>query len=381
MSMSFVTQSLVVSRLGFAGLRTRFWSSLVIVLSMACVVGVLLSMLALTAGLLRAYDIAADPRQALLLSVKNPVEYSCDIERNLVGTLLDAPGIAVADAESHVFIPTPQGMPGAGISVYGIGAQGPSLRTGFRIVEGRMFRSGRQEIVVGVGLQRAGLKVGDTLSQPDGEWPVVGIFAAKGTPIEQDAFADAATLMATHRRTCLSTVRVKLRSEASFESLRLWLAGNPKLAVIAERQTDYYRRQVTEDSRGFTSLALLVGVVMAIGALFGTVKIMYAAVGARTREIATLRALGYQPFAVAFSVVVEAVVLSLTGAAIGAGVAWLLFDGEMTRFWGHDTYTLVVAPWQFALGFAWALAIALIGGLPPAIRAARLTVVEALRRG
>ena len=386
--MSFLTQSLVVSRLGFSGLRARFWPSLVIVSSMAGVVGVLLSMLAYTAGLLRAFDAAGDPGQALVLSTKDPVEYSCNIERNLLGTILDAPGIArapggaaIADAESRAFTSTPPGMLGAGIAVHGVGPAGTSLRPGFRIVEGRMFRSGRQELVAGAGLRRAGLRVGNTVSQPDGEWPIVGIFSAAGAPIEQDAFADADTLMATYRRTCFSTVRVKLQSPASFEALRQWLASNPKLAVSAERQADYYRRQATEGSSRFTSFALLVGVVMAIGVLFGMVKIMYAAVSARTREIATLRALGYMPFAVAFSVLVEAVVLSLTGAAIGAGIAWLLFDGEMTMYWGHETYALAVTPWQFALGFAWSLTIALIGGLPPAIRAARLTVAEALRPG
>jgi len=388
MIVSFLTQCLVVSRLSFAGLRARFWPSAVIVLSTACVVGVLTSMLALTAGLLRAYAAAGDPAQALVLSAKDPVEYICDIARNTIGTILDAPGIAhddsdhaIADAELRVFTAPPPGMLGAGIGVHGVGTRGIALQPGFRIVEGRMFDAGRQELVAGVALQRAGLHIGDTVSHPDGEWPVVGIFEAGGAPIEQEVFADADTLMATYRRTCFSTVRVKLRNVASFESLRQWLASNPKLAVSVERLTDFYRRQGTEESRSYTSLALLVGIVMAIGTLFGTMKITYAAVSARTREIATLRALGYQPFAVAFSVVAEAVMLSLAGAALGVGIAWLLFNGKLSMFWGHDSYMLVVAPWQFALGFAWSLAIALLGALPPALRAARLTVVEALRRG
>jgi putative ABC transport system permease protein len=388
MSAGVLSQSLVVARLSLAGLRTRFWPALVIVSSVAGVVGVLLSMLALTAGLIQAFGATGDAGQALVLSSNDPVEYSCDIQRNTLGTILDAPGIArdvdgdaIADADTYVFLPPPPGMPGAGIPLRGVGTKGISLRPGFRVIEGRMFRSGRQEVVAGVGLQRAGLKVGDTVSQPDGEWPVVGVFSADGASIEQNLFADADTVLATYRRTCFSSVRVKLQDTTSFESLRRWLASNPRLAVTAERQTDYYARVASRESRQFTALAFLVGIVMAVGALFGTVKIMYAAVSARTREIATLRALGYEPFAVAFSFVAEALVLSLVGALIGAGIAWLLFDGEMTTYFGHESYALAVAPWQFAIGFEWAAIIAIIGSLPPAVRAARLTVIEGLRAG
>jgi putative ABC transport system permease protein len=386
--MTVARQSLIVSRLTLAGLRTRLWPSLVIVLSMAGVVGVLLSMLSLTSGLIRAFGAAGDPAQAIVLSSRVPFENSCEIERNIIGTILDAPGIArgtdggvLADAESVVVAPTPDGMTGFGILLRGVGSAGTSLKPAFRMVEGRMFRSGRQEVIAGVGLQRSGLNVGDTVSQPDGEWPIVGLFAADGGPLEHDLLGDAATVMASHRRTCFSTVRVKLQSAAVFGSFRQWLTGNPTLAVEAERLSDYYAHRAAQDSSIFAALAFLVGAVMGVGALFGTLKIMYAAVSARTREIATLRAIGYQPFSVAFSVVLEAVVLSLAGAALGGGLAWMLFDGQMAKYWGHDTYALAVGPPQLALGFAWATAIALLGSLAPAVRAARLTVAEALRPG
>ena len=382
------TQSVVVSALGLQSLRARLWPSLVIVFSMASVVGVLLSMLSLTAGLLRAFGAAGDPAQAVVYSARVPYENSCEIDGTTIGTIFDAPGIAhgpdnrpLADAESMVIAPTPNGMTGFGILLRGMGLTGIALKPHFRMVEGRMFRSGHQEAIAGVGLQRAGLKIGDTVSQPDGEWPVVGLFSAGGGPLEQELLADADTVRASHRRTCFSTVRVKLQSAAVFEQFRQWLAANPTLAVEAERLSDYYLHRAQEDSSIFTALALLAGIVMAIGALFGTVKIMYASVSARTREIATLRAIGYQPFAVAFSVALEAVLLSLVGAAVGAGIAWLLFDGQIAKYWGHDTYVLVVAPWQIGLGFAWALVIAVLGALPPAVRAARLTVIEALRSG
>lgn len=386
--MTVARQSLIVSRLAVAGLRARLWSSLVIVLSMASVVGVLLSMLSLTAGLMRAFGAAGDPAQAIVFPASGAYEVSCDIERNTIGTILDAPGIArgadgavIADAESVAIAPAPDGIAGFGILLRGVGPIGPSLKPGFRLVQGRMFRSGRQEVIAGVGLQRSGMKVGDTVTQPDGEWPIVGFFAADGGPLEHELMGDADTVMASHRRNCFSTVRVKLQNAAAFDSFRQWLAANPTLAVEGERSSDYYARRAAKLSSIFTALAFLVGAVMATGALFGTVKIMYAAVSARTREIGTLRAIGYQPFAVAFSVVLEAVLLSLVGAALGCGLAWLLFDGQLAKYWGRETYALVVAPWQLRLGFVWAAVIALLGSVAPAVRAARLTVAEALRPG
>ena len=147
----------------------------------------------------------------------------------------------------------------------------------------------------------------------------------------------------------------------------------------AERQSDYYRRVARRYSSFFTSVAYLVGVIMALGALFGSVKILHGSVDSRVREIATLRAIGYGGFAVAISVVLEAVVLSVIGAAIGASIARLVFDGRWQAIF-NAVFTLSISAQLVALGIAWAVFIAVLGGLAPALRSARLPVAEALRQ-
>jgi putative ABC transport system permease protein len=170
---------------------------------------------------------------------------------------------------------------------------------------------------------------------------------------------------------------VKLESPDAFEAFSGWLSTNPELKESAERMTSYLQRSAHQFSAFFTALAYTVAATMTLGALFGTIKLMYAAVSARTREIATLRAIGYQPLAVALAVLLETAALALTGALIGSAAAWLLFDGKHTTQARH-VFDLSVSAHLIALGIAWALLLAVLGGVPPAIRAARGSVRDAL---
>ncbi len=170
---------------------------------------------------------------------------------------------------------------------------------------------------------------------------------------------------------------MKLENPGAFNTFSHWLSTNPNLKESAEPLTGYLQRTTHQFSAFFTALAYSVAAMMTLGALFGTVKLMYAAVSARTREIATLRAIGYQPVPVALSVVFETTALALTGALIGAAVAWLLFDGKLTTQ-ARYVYDLSISGHLIALGLAWALVLALMGGVPPAIRAARGSVRDAL---
>jgi putative ABC transport system permease protein len=383
-----LTQIAVVSRLGLAGLPQRKWSSLAIVGSMACVIGVLLSMLSVTVGMLRAYRAGGDSRRAIVLSPETHTEYGNGIAANAIGTILDAPGIAhgsdghpLGDAEVLFWVP-PMDLHFAGApELRGIGAAGLKLRPNLRIVAGRMFRSGRQELILGVGAARAyHLHLGDEIALPGGEWPIVGVFTDGGSILEGQLAADVITLMSAAHLSGYGSVLVRLASPDAFGAFAHWLTTNPALDVTAERQSHYAARTVNLYTAFFTELTYIIAALMAFGALFGTVKLSYAAVSARTHEIGTLRAIGYESLPVAVSVLLETAVLSVAAALLGAAVAWVLFNGRLVADI-HNVYELSVSPRLIAVGVAWALTLAILGGLPPAIRAARLPVAQAHRAG
>lgn len=380
--MALLRQTLAAARIGIAGLHQRIWSSLVIVLSMACVVGMLLGMLSFTEGLMRTYQNGGSPGRAVVVSSRAPDEYGCDIPRSKLGTILDAPGISkasdghdLADPESITFLPPPRASVMGTVIVRGIRLAGVALRPGFRIVSGRLFRSGRQELVIGtLAAQRLHLKVGDSITMPDGKWPVVGVFSTRGR-VDSEVLGDLDAVSSTTRSTCLGSVLVKLTSPRAIDEMSQWLRTNPTLAVTAERQSDYYHRTAARDSAYFTAVAYLVAAIMAIGALFGSVKVLYASVDARRMEIATLRAVGYQAVPLGLSVTVESLLLSLLGAFLGAACAWLLVNGRH-----RSTFDLVVSWGLVGLGFGWAVLLALLGALPSAFRAAKLSPADALKR-
>src|SRR5215469_1815952 len=381
-----LTQSAVVLSLGFASLPQRKWSSLVIVASMACVVAVLLAMLSVTAGMLRAYRAGRDPRLAIVLSPQNPTEYGNAIPANAVGTILDAPGIArgtdghpLADAEVLFWVPPMESYFAGSPELRGIGAAGLALRPNLRIIAGRMFRSGRQELIVGAAAARAyHLRLGDQITLPGGEWPIVGVFTDADSILEGQLVGDVITLASAAHMSGYGSVRVRLTQPNSFNAFAHWLTTNPALKVTAERQSDYAARTVNLYTAFFAALSYAIGAIMAVGALFATLKLTYTAVSARTHEIATLRAIGYLPFPIAISVILEAAILGLAAAILGGAAAWLLFDGRLVADI-HNVFDLSVSPRLFAVGIAWALTLAILGGLPPAIRAARLTVAAAHR--
>jgi putative ABC transport system permease protein len=383
--MGVVMQTLVLTHLGLLGILQRKWSSLVLIVSVACVIGVLLSMLSVTAGMLRAYRLGEDPRLAIVLGPENGTEWGNGIPANAIGTILDAPGIArspdghpLADPEVLLSVPPSGAYLIGGPVLRGIGAAGLALHPHLKIVEGQQFHSGRQELTIGVAAARAfQLRVGDRIPLPGGTWPIVGSFTDEGSTLESAFIADADTVLAAGRTSGYGSVLVRLESPDAFATFSQWLSTNPDLKESAEPLTGYLQRTSHEFSAFFTALAYAVASMTALGALFGTVKLMYAAVSARTREIATLRAIGYQPLPVALSVLLETSALALTGSLIGAAVAWLLFDGKHTIQARH-VYDLSVSGHLIALGVAWALVLAVLGGVAPAIRAAQGSVRDML---
>jgi putative ABC transport system permease protein len=384
--MRLLAQTAVLSRLGFSGLLQRKWSSLVLVGSVACVIGVLISMLSVTAGMLRAYQSGSDPRLAIVLSPDSNSEFGSGIAGDSIGTILDAPGIAkgrdghpLGDAEFLFWVPPSGAYVIGSPTLRGIGRAGLALRPNFRIIAGRQFHTGEQEVIVGVAAARTyHLHVGDTITLPGGAWPIVGAFSDDGSMLESQYLGDADTVMTAGHMSGFSSVLVKLQTPAAFDDFAHWIATNPNLKETAERQSDYALRTVNQNSAFFTALAYAVGAMMALGAVFGTVKLMYAAVSARTRELGTLRAIGYQPLPVALSVLAETIVLALVGALAGAGAAALLFNGKHV-VQARNVFDLWISLRLVGLGMIWALALAILGGLPPAISAARRSVTDALR--
>jgi putative ABC transport system permease protein len=384
--MSVLRQMIAVTALGVSTLSQRRGTSVVIVVGVCCVVAVLLSMLSVNAGMERMYVSAGNPDRVIVLSKEAHSEIDSDIPRASVSTLLNAPGIAkrkdgapLADPQIlMIFMPPPDFSGADSLQVRGIGPAGVAVRQDFRIESGRMFRTGAQELIIGVGASRRfGRKPGDKVLVPGGSWPIVGTFSNGGEKSESELFADAETLMSAARRTSWGSLILKLERPDALGELERWVRANPALSVKVARLPDYLLQTEGNEMRFFQLMTYVIGSIMALGALFGSIKIMYAAVRARTREIGTLRAMGFGAGSVAASVLLEAMLLALAGAALGILIAWLLFDGR--EVYSAGVFRLRVSASLVLLGLAWAVAIALLGGLLPAVRAGRMPAAEALR--
>jgi putative ABC transport system permease protein len=383
--MSELRQIAAVSRIGIGSLRERLGTALVIVIGMACVVGVLTSMLSVTAGLARAYLRPEDATRVVVWSGPNHFDQSRSLHPDAIDTILDAPGIArgpdgapLADAEFLMRLLSMEGFAAGSLQLQAVGPAGLALRPDFRIVTGHMFRTGSRELVVGVGAARKlGLGVGSEVRMRDGKWPIVGVFSCGGDIIESYLVGDALTVMAARRRAGFAQMIVQLRDARAYPEFQRWLTENPAMTLFVERKTDYDLRTAGAKTAFFTRMTCVIGAIMALGALFGIVKIMYGVVRARTREIGTLRALGFGATPVVVSVLAEAALLGATGGLLGAAVAWLIFDGRDMWVWG--AFKLHVSPALWLLGLAWALTTALLGGLLPALRAGRLPPCAAVR--
>ncbi|HEU4625223.1 MAG TPA: ABC transporter permease [Steroidobacteraceae bacterium] len=383
--MSVLRQVFAVTAVGISTLAQRRGTALVIVAGVACVVGVLVSMLSVTSGLTRMYLAGSGQDLAIVLPKNELGEFGSGLSVDAVATILNAPGIAkgpdgaaLADAEFVFSIGSPPGLIRDLLQIRGVGEGGTRLRDDFRIESGRMLRTGSQELIIGVGASRRfGLKTGDQLLMPGGFWPIVGTFSNEGDRSESEFFADVDTLRSATRKTGFGSVTVKLENPHAFDELQHWLTTNPAIAVDVYRVPDYLLRANGRQLVFFTRASYAIGIIMALGALFGATKIMYAAVRARTREIGTFRALGYGPGPVTISVLLEAVMLSLLGAMLGILLAWLVFNGR--EVYSGSVFRLHVSTSLMALGLGWGVAIALLGGALPAIRAGRLPTATALR--
>jgi len=314
--------------------------------------------------------------------------------RDSTRIIADAPGVArtpdgpLASAELFVIINLPKISTGSDVNVplRGVERAALKVRDGLKIVKGRMFEWGRDEVIVGIGAAREfdGLKVGDQLRVGRYLWPVVGIFSAGGGAADSEIWSDATVLQAAyHRGDSFQSVFVKLKSPDAFKEFKDAVTADPRLSAQVMRQTDYYAENSASVTKLITTLGYLIAFLMAIGAVFGALNTMYSSVSARTREIATLRALGFGSGAVVASVMLESIALALLGGVLGAGLSYVAFNGFHTatmnwQSFSQVTFALAVTPQLLAQGVVWATLIGAIGGLLPAIRAARQPIAAAL---
>ena len=394
--MGWLRQTLAVLALNLRTIPARLSSSGVAIIGIAGVVVVFVSVLSIAAGFSAAMQGSGSPSRALVMRSGADSEMTSGIGGAESDIIRQAPGIRrdgptpLASAELYVIIDLPKrATPDApaNVPLRGIEPTGITVRDEVSIVEGRMLEFGTTEVIVGRGAsgQFVNLRLGDTIVSGQNQWQVVGVFEANGGVAESEIWADARTLQSVYRRgNSYQSVLVQLDSSDTFDMFRDWLTTNPQLNVMVRRENDYYAGQ----SRAMTALIQTIGfgiaALMGIGAIFGAILTMYTAVATRAREIATLRALGFNTMSVLVSVLAESLVLGLIGGVIGGAAAYLFFNGYQTSTMNFQTFSQVafaflVTPQLLAMGLFYALMMGFIGGLLPAIRAARLPIATALR--
>jgi putative ABC transport system permease protein len=382
----------LVTAMGLRNVPQRPGRASVVVIGIAGVVGVLVSMLTLGASVAESTRAAGKEDRAIVLRNGIDNEPESAIFTAEAQTIAAAPGIAktpagkpAATAEMLAVVSLPRKLDDAlsGVMVRGMSPQATVVRPEIELREGRMFTPGLRELIVGQVLQQQfkGLKIGDRVGLPGGAWTVVGVYET-GDMWESMLLTDATTLMSSYRRKVFSSVTVRLESPAAFEKFKDALSSDPTLSVNVVRESDYYSK-ASELSGAFIILGYVIGAIMTAGALFGALNTMYSSVSARGVEIATLRAIGFSGSSVVVSVLVEAMLLAMIGGLAGAGISWALLSGSTFALGSPGgsavAAELRVTPQLFGIGFIWALAMGLLGGLAPAIRAARLPVATALR--
>jgi putative ABC transport system permease protein len=393
--MNFLKQTLAVTLLNLRTIPQRLGSSGVAIVGIAGVVIVLVSVLSIAQGFGAAMEQSGSDVRALVMRSGADSEMTSGLGPTEVDIIKQAPGLRrtgqtpVASAELYVIIDIPKigtNTP-ANVPMRGVESTATAVREEFSMVEGRMFEFGTNEVVVGRGakVNFQGLTVGKTIQSGQNNFQVVGVFETDGSIAETEIWIDSRILQGAFRRgNTFQSVLARLDSSQTFDTFRDWLITNPQVNVQVRRETEYYAQQ----SRALNSLIRGVGfgiaALMGIGAVFGAILTMYTAVSTRSREIATLRALGFNTTSVLVSVISESLALAAIGGVIGGLLAYVAFNGYQTSTMNFSTFSQVafafqVTPQLLGMGLTYALMMGLVGGLFPAVRAARLPIPSALR--
>jgi putative ABC transport system permease protein len=394
--MSWLMQTLAVTALNIRTIPQRLASSGVAIIGIAGVVVVFVSVLSIAAGFSAAMRESGSPDRALVMRSGADSEMTSGFGGPDVEIMKQAPGIRrteqgpMASAELYVIIDLPKKATpeaSANVPMRGIEPLGMAIREEASIVEGRMFEFGTTEVVVGRGAsgQFVNLSLGDTIVSGQNRWQVVGIFEADGGVAETEIWTDARVLQGIYRRgNTYQSMLARLDTEDSLDGLRDWLTTNPNLNVAVRRENEYYAGQSQNLTMLIQGIGVGIAALMGMGAIFGAILTMYTAVAKRSREIATLRALGFNAGSVIFSVLSESLAIGVIGGVIGGAAAYLAFNGYQTSTMNFQTFSQVafafrVTPALLGTGLVYALIMGLIGGILPAVRAARLPIAQALR--
>lgn len=393
--MRFLQQVFAVTWLNLRNLPQRLGSSTVAIIGVAAVVLVFAAVLSMAKGFERTMIGAGSEGTAIIMRSGSTAELNSGLSNAQVLIVETAPGVlrdgdnAVMSAELYVVVDVKKKSSNTDSNVpfRGVQAGAFDVRPNVSIVDGRNFEPGKNEIIVGRSAQQefVGLETGSTIRFGQTEWDIVGSFEADGSVSESELWTDIRVLQGAYRRgNSYQSVRVQLEDEDALASLQAALEADPGINADVVTEREYYSGQ----AEGLTQFIKIVGypltVLMAIGAVFGALNSMYSSVSVRGKEIATLRALGFGPFSILISTIVESTLLALLGGLLGGAVAYLVFNGFQVSTLNGASFSQVV--FDFAVtpdllinGLYAALIIGAFGGLFPAIRAARLPVAQALR--
>jgi putative ABC transport system permease protein len=375
--------------------RARWTSAIVAVLGIAGTVGVFVAMLSLARGFKATLVSSGSYDNAIIMRAGATSEMTGGVGIDAVKIIQDAPGIARGTdgplVTPEVVLVAPIALISTGtdanVQVRGVSKNVLQIRNKVKIVQGRMFQPGLDEVVVGknANTSYAGLTVGNTINLGTVRWQVVGVFDAGGSSFDSEIWADAHLIGPAYNRpdTLFQSVTVHLASPDSFQQFKDAVVSDPRLNVDVSREIDYYSKQSTRLTTLITVLGGLVAAIMAIGAVFGALNTMYSAVAERGREIATMRALGFGGPSVITSFVIEALLIALVGGLLGCLVV-LPLNGLTTgamnlQTFSHLAFAFKITPELLVKGILFALVMGFIGGLLPAVRAATRPVASALR--
>jgi len=361
------------------------------------VVAVFLCVLALVQGVTRTLSVTASTRNVLAMRVGSQAEMQSVITRDQADQMLsmqgperNAAGKPYVSPEliTLINVPRSDGKSFSNVQVRGTSPMGLEARSGIKIVDGRMFNAGTNEAIVSKNLTKrfAGMNVGDTVKTGSFRWVIVGLFDAQGSAYESEIWADVADLQQQTKRNIYSSVFVRLPDSAAANRFIEAIQGDQRLKLQGKTERKYYDEQMITGAP-IKALAFIVGLFTAVGAAFGAMNTMYAQVSARTREIGTLRAIGFSRRSILLSFVFEALMLCLAGGVLGVLFTFLVFNLFLTKPTGtmnFRTFSEVLFNFRITLpliisGLSFALAMGILGGFFPAFRAARLKITSALR--
>jgi putative ABC transport system permease protein len=395
--LTWFSQVAAVTRFGLMSAPRRMGSVAATVVGIAGVVAVLVGILSMTVGFNAAMSASGSDDKAVILRSGADSEMISGLDHETTRVIADAPGVArgsngpLSSPELYVMINVPKRTTGtdANVPLRGVDPAALEVRGNIHILKGRMNVWGKNEVIAGVGAAQefAGLDCEKTnaIKVGQSDWPVVGIFSAGGGTAESEIWTDGKLLQAAFNRgDTYQSVYVKLNSAGAYQQFSNYLTIQPGLNVKIARESEYFAEHSETLTELINTLGLLIAALMALGAVFGALNTMYSAVAARTREIATLRALGFGGGAIVVSLMLESLALALVGGGLGGGLAYLAFNNFHTSTMNWQTFSQVafafrVTPGLLLQGMTWAALIGLVGGLFPAIRAARLPIAAALR--